>query len=44
MLLAPVLVLFVLPSMILLASRRRFTPRTQQGPDLGGAADAELVE
>jgi cobalt-zinc-cadmium resistance protein CzcA len=29
MLLAPVLVLFVLPSMILLASRRRFTARTE---------------
>ncbi|HEY6455528.1 MAG TPA: efflux RND transporter permease subunit, partial [Steroidobacteraceae bacterium] len=30
MLLAPVLVLFVLPAMILLASRRRFTPRTTE--------------
>jgi cobalt-zinc-cadmium resistance protein CzcA len=44
MLLAPVLVLFVLPSMILLASRRRFHPRTQEAPDPGGPADAELVE
>jgi cobalt-zinc-cadmium resistance protein CzcA len=44
MLLAPVLVLFVLPSMILLASRRRFTPPTQEAPVLGGPADPELVE
>jgi heavy metal efflux system protein len=44
MLLAPVLVLFVLPSMILLASRRRFTPRTNEGPGLEGPADTELVE
>jgi cobalt-zinc-cadmium resistance protein CzcA len=44
MLLAPVLVLFVLPSMILLASQRRFTPRTHAGPGVGGPADPELVE
>src|SRR6202044_882031 len=39
MLLAPVLVLLVLPSMILLASRRRFTPHSDAGAALGGPAD-----
>jgi len=43
MLLTPVLVLFVLPSMILLASRRRFHPRTE-GPGAAGPQDTELVE
>jgi cobalt-zinc-cadmium resistance protein CzcA len=41
MLLAPILVLFVLPSMILLASRRRFIPRS---PDEPGDADMGVVE
>jgi heavy metal efflux system protein len=44
MLLAPVLVLFVLPSMILLASQRRYIPRTSEGPGSSGAADAEIIE
>jgi len=44
MLLAPVLVLFVLPSMILLASQRRFTPHAQEGPGVAGPGEPEIVE
>jgi cobalt-zinc-cadmium resistance protein CzcA len=39
MLLAPVLVLFVLPSMILLASRRQFAPHMPAGPGNPAAPD-----
>ena len=44
MLLAPVLVLFVLPSMILLASQRRYIPRSSEAPGSPGIADAEIIE
>jgi cobalt-zinc-cadmium resistance protein CzcA len=45
MLLAPILVLFVLPSMILLASRRQFTPRPRTGSsDSGPAGQLEILE
>ena len=44
MLLAPVLVLLVLPSMILLASRRRFTPHSDAEPGGSSPADAEILE
>jgi cobalt-zinc-cadmium resistance protein CzcA len=44
MLLAPVLVLFVLPSMILLASRRRYVPQATTQPGGYGAADGEVLE
>jgi hypothetical protein len=44
MLLAPVLVLLVLPSMILLASRRRFIPRSDEEPGGSSPADAEVIE
>jgi cobalt-zinc-cadmium resistance protein CzcA len=43
MLLAPVLVLLVLPSMILLASRRHFAPHTPAGPANPGALDPAEV-
>jgi cobalt-zinc-cadmium resistance protein CzcA len=44
MLLAPILVLFVLPSMILLASRRRFTPHARSGSSEAGPGALEIVE
>jgi cobalt-zinc-cadmium resistance protein CzcA len=45
MLLAPILVLFVLPSMILLFSKRQCVPRGGAGPGSGGPADGlEVVE
>jgi len=44
MLLAPVLVLFVLPSMILLASRRRFMPQSTEDPDGPAPGHAQVAE
>jgi cobalt-zinc-cadmium resistance protein CzcA len=44
MLLTPVLVLLVLPSMILLASRRRFTPHTEPAGGDPDAAGMQILE